>query len=520
MPSIAKDFLDIIKDIRGTTFDDAGLPTQGFWYDVKTWKDEVSVDKGLVAANTATTAANTALALSYRDAALVAETNAETAEANALSHANTSSASANEAKAYKDTVVAKEAIISPYYTDIAWIGNNSTKLVGIYSISSAINNVSANTTNVVRVGNSITNVNTVGNNIADVNTTATSIAAIIASGYTLSTKLDAAINSVAQAKDWASKATDSLVDGIHFSARHYSIKAAESSTSATTSAITAANMRLYAQEWAIQPENTIVSLAAGGGTGNFSALHYSNKAAASAVSANVSATTATNAANNISANVTAATNAATQAAASAVSAGSSATTALNAAATTTGAAEAAWEWANEDEDVLIDDGVHTPAYSAYHWSQKAEAIVGGNTNFTSLSDTPGSFTGSAGRVVRVNISATALEFVNLTKTDVGLANVDNTSDVNKPISTATQSALDNKASIVDLNAIDGRVDTLEANTAGQAVAIAAGNDPIRHLFSNVVYSSVVQNISTLQDQALTTYAAVKAALAAETIGAY
>lgn len=34
--------------------------------------------------------------------------------------------------------------------------------------------------------------------------------------------------------------------------------------------------------------------------------------------------------------------------------------------------------------------------------------------------------------------------VTLTKTDVGLGNVDNTSDLNKPVSTATQSALDNK----------------------------------------------------------------------------
>src|SRR5574344_2265415 len=34
--------------------------------------------------------------------------------------------------------------------------------------------------------------------------------------------------------------------------------------------------------------------------------------------------------------------------------------------------------------------------------------------------------------------------VTLTKTDVGLGNVDNTSDANKPISTATQAALDLK----------------------------------------------------------------------------
>jgi hypothetical protein len=41
--------------------------------------------------------------------------------------------------------------------------------------------------------------------------------------------------------------------------------------------------------------------------------------------------------------------------------------------------------------------------------------------------------------------------VNLTKTDIGLSNVDNTSDLNKPISTATQTALDLKANATDIN---------------------------------------------------------------------
>lgn len=48
--------------------------------------------------------------------------------------------------------------------------------------------------------------------------------------------------------------------------------------------------------------------------------------------------------------------------------------------------------------------------------------------------------------------------VNLTKTDIGLSNVDNTSDLNKPISTAAQTAL---------NGLDGRIDTLET-TVGDA----------------------------------------------------
>jgi len=36
----------------------------------------------------------------------------------------------------------------------------------------------------------------------------------------------------------------------------------------------------------------------------------------------------------------------------------------------------------------------------------------------------------------------------LSKEDVGLGNVDNTSDIDKPISTATQQALDNKAPLI------------------------------------------------------------------------
>jgi microcystin-dependent protein len=39
----------------------------------------------------------------------------------------------------------------------------------------------------------------------------------------------------------------------------------------------------------------------------------------------------------------------------------------------------------------------------------------------------------------------------ITKSDVGLSNVDNTSDINKPISTSTQSALNLKANITDVN---------------------------------------------------------------------
>ena len=47
--------------------------------------------------------------------------------------------------------------------------------------------------------------------------------------------------------------------------------------------------------------------------------------------------------------------------------------------------------------------------------------------------------------------------------DIGLGNVDNTSDADKPISNATQTALNDKASNTDLTALDGRVTTNEGD---------------------------------------------------------
>lgn len=55
------------------------------------------------------------------------------------------------------------------------------------------------------------------------------------------------------------------------------------------------------------------------------------------------------------------------------------------------------------------------------------------------------------QVNKVNSVAGKIGDVVLNKTDVGLSNVDNTADLDKPISTATQAALDTKADIDDLS---------------------------------------------------------------------
>lgn len=90
--------------------------------------------------------------------------------------------------------------------------------------------------------------------------------------------------------------------------------------------------------------------------------------------------------------------------------------------------------------------------------------------------------GTTTDVVTVATLKTALS---LSKSDVGLGNVDNTSDVNKPVSTATQSALNNKVDKVtgkglstnDYTATDkGIVDSIK-NTATLEYEVVTQNIP-------------------------------------------
>jgi hypothetical protein len=64
----------------------------------------------------------------------------------------------------------------------------------------------------------------------------------------------------------------------------------------------------------------------------------------------------------------------------------------------------------------------------------------------------------------------------LTKSDVGLSNVDNTSDANKPVSTATQAALDLKASVASLSAHTSDTNNPHAVTKTQVGLGSVTND--------------------------------------------
>lgn len=66
----------------------------------------------------------------------------------------------------------------------------------------------------------------------------------------------------------------------------------------------------------------------------------------------------------------------------------------------------------------------------------------------------------------------------VTKDQVGLGNVDNTSDANKPISTATQTALNGKFSATDGNALKQRVDNIPELVATN-ITVDSDNDSVK-----------------------------------------
>lgn len=96
----------------------------------------------------------------------------------------------------------------------------------------------------------------------------------------------------------------------------------------------------------------------------------------------------------------------------------------------------------------------------------------------------------------------------LDKTDVGLGNVDNTSDINKPVSIAQQSALDLKANQSSISNVDNTSDANKPVSTAQAAAIAAhanlttgmhGLPALDHfVYGDTAYGgSIVDNLNTL-----------------------
>ena len=109
-------------------------------------------------------------------------------------------------------------------------------------------------------------------------------------------------------------------------------------------------------------------------------------------------------------------------------------------------------WTTEDRQ-NFDRTIHFKGYftsldklkEAYPTGQLGDyAIVGGTDTVWLWDDETNSWLNSTEQGIVISVNGRTGEVI-LTKTDVGLSNVDNTSDANKPVSTAQQAALNNKA---------------------------------------------------------------------------
>lgn len=86
--------------------------------------------------------------------------------------------------------------------------------------------------------------------------------------------------------------------------------------------------------------------------------------------------------------------------------------------------------------------VATDTNKTYRWTGSVYTIIASDLALGETSST--AYRGDRGKIAYAHSQATSGNPHNVTKSDVGLGNVDNTSDANKPVSTATQTALDNK----------------------------------------------------------------------------
>jgi len=330
------------------------------------------------------------------------------------------------------------------------------------------------------------------------------------------------------------KASDAALSAVNAAASLVSAQAVEQATSvsavAASASATAANASANtATAKATESASSAVLAANSVTAAGTSATASATSATASATSATAAAASATSADGSKNAAVTSEgnalsySNAANTSATSSINAASAAATSANTATTQAAAATTqrnlAANWAIAAEDLAVNDGVNPSGFSAYHWAKKAQSAVGGVQNIGDLGDVP-ALTGNANRYLRVNATATAVEYDTLTKEDVGLSLINNTSDVDKPVSSATQTALNAKSSQTEMNTTVTRVTTLEGNTAGLSVLAASGSDPVRLRADKAIYTAATQVLATLQNAELTTFALLKAALAAETIGTY
>ena len=269
-----------------------------------------------------------------------------------------------------------------------------------------------------------------------------------------SSAANAAAASADLSEAWAETIEDVEVVAGAYSAKHHAVKAADSAFEANKSETDAASSAELAERWAVGPDI---------GPTLRSAKHYSESAATSAASA---ATSETNAA-------TSETNAATSATSAVTSETNAATSAASALSAKT-AAEAARDQTLSAFDSFDDRylGVKT---SDPTLDNDGNTLVGGSLYYNSVDEVMKVYTGSAWVAAYASLDGALLVDNNLSdlanaataRGNLGLGNVNNTSDAAKPISTATQTALNGKANTSHTHAIS-QVTGLQTALDGKA----------------------------------------------------
>lgn len=205
-----------------------------------------------------------------------------------------------------------------------------------------------------------------------------------------------------------------------------------------------------------------------------------------------------------------------KAAEAAISQASASTSATNALASES----KAHKWADEAEDVPVQGTIGVnDEYSAYHWAKKAEAASGGSILLGNLYDVNTDGATDKQAIVYDAAGSVGNKWIPKTidKAYVGLSNVDNTSDVNKPISSATQTALDAKVddTQVSMASVPNTIPVRDANEAIE-IEIARFNNGANELRYNAADGTLefeMNETSVVQSIGMEFYIRVKASSA-------
>lgn len=122
---------------------------------------------------------------------------------------------------------------------------------------------------------------------------------------------------------------------------------------------------------------------------------------------------------------------------------------------------------------IVQDTNLTYRWSGTDYVEISKSLALGETSSTA-------YPGDKGKATTDKVNAHVADFENphqVTKEQIGLGNVDNTSDANKPISNATQTALNGKFSATDGNALKQRVDNIPELVATD-ITVDSDNDSV------------------------------------------